>query len=66
MAKINSVLVVVFAVSTCGVSNGDAPVGRRSAKLIAADYGWMTDYQAALKRARETDKPTMVVFRCVP
>ncbi len=66
MAKINSVLVVVLAISTCGVSTADAPGDRQTSKVFAADYGWMTDYRAALKTARETDKPTMVVFRCVP
>ena len=66
MARINSVLIVLLAISACGVSTGAALGGRPTNEVLAADYGWMTDLQAALKTARETDKPTMVVFRCVP
>ncbi len=29
-------------------------------------YGWMLDYEAAKTKAREANKPLMVVFRCVP
>ena len=54
MAKINSVLVVVLATSTCGVSDGDAPGDRQIPKVFAADYGWMTDYRAALETASKT------------
>ncbi len=32
----------------------------------AAKYGWLSNYQTALKQARKTGKPLMVVFRCVP
>ena len=30
------------------------------------DFGWLTDYQEALRVARTTSKPLMVVFRCFP
>lgn len=32
----------------------------------AREYGWLTDYQTAKDEARETGKPIMLVFRCVP
>ena len=32
----------------------------------AQKAGWLTDYQAARKLARETGKPLFVVFRCQP
>lgn len=32
----------------------------------AREYGWLTDYQTAKDRAKETGKPIMLVFRCVP
>jgi len=32
----------------------------------AQKAGWLTDYQAAKKLARETGKPLFVVFRCQP
>jgi hypothetical protein len=32
----------------------------------AVDNGWQFDYQAAQSLARRTNKPLMVVFRCVP
>ena len=32
----------------------------------ALRYGWHLDYQAARELARRSQKPLMVVFRCVP
>lgn len=32
----------------------------------AVDNGWQFDYQAAKSLAQRTNKPMMVVFRCVP
>lgn len=32
----------------------------------AQQYGWLTDYRAAVDQAKRTNRPLMVVFRCVP
>ena len=32
----------------------------------AARHGWMFDYSKAKQRARATNRPLMIVFRCVP
>ena len=32
----------------------------------AREHGWMFDYAKAKALARETNRPMMVVFRCVP
>jgi hypothetical protein len=32
----------------------------------AAEHGWLFDYDAARQLARKTNRPLMVVFRCVP
>ena len=32
----------------------------------AVENGWRFDYEAAREEARTTDKPLMVVVRCVP
>lgn len=32
----------------------------------AARYGWQESLSGALKEAKRTGKPVMVVFRCVP
>ena len=32
----------------------------------ATRHGWLLDYRAARERARESKRPLMVVFRCVP
>ena len=66
MARMRSVLGVMLAIFICGISTGDVPGDRPNTKVLAADYGWIMDYPAALKAARETDKLIMVVFRCVP
>jgi hypothetical protein len=36
------------------------------AQDVAGEFGWLEDYQQGLMRARETGKPLMVVFRCIP
>ena len=43
--------------------------GRADAEPVAQaaqKAGWLTDYQAAKKIARESGKPLFVVFRCQP
>ncbi len=32
----------------------------------AIKYGWAFDYTKAIREARATNRPLMVVFRCVP
>jgi hypothetical protein len=32
----------------------------------AEDMKWHTEYQAALQEARESGKPLLVAFRCIP
>jgi hypothetical protein len=32
----------------------------------AAEHGWLFDYAAARQLAKRTNRPLMVVFRCVP
>lgn len=32
----------------------------------ARNHGWLTNYPEALKVARQTGKPIMLVFRCIP
>ena len=46
-------------------SLADAQPGRRG-QDSGAEYGWTSDYAAALNTARASGKPLMVVFRCVP
>jgi len=42
-----------------------AQQGRRS-NQSAASFGWSSNYQESLATARRTDKPLMIVFRCIP
>jgi hypothetical protein len=32
----------------------------------AARHGWLSDYRQARDQARQTGKPIMLVFRCIP
>lgn len=32
----------------------------------AREFGWLTDYETAKQQAKESGKPIMLVFRCVP
>ena len=35
-------------------------------RVEAAKFGWVFDYKKGREVARKTDRPMMVVFRCVP
>ena len=35
-------------------------------RAIAVRHGWMFDYAEARQKARETNRPLMLVLRCVP
>lgn len=35
-------------------------------RVNAAQFGWLSDYNAARDQARKTGKPIMLVFRCEP
>ena len=38
----------------------------RDDRAEAGMYGWVFDYGEAKRQARKTNRPLMVVFRCVP
>jgi hypothetical protein len=53
----------MFLSATTATAQGRANPAQDRA---AVDNGWQFDYQAAKSLARRTNKPLMVVFRCVP
>jgi hypothetical protein len=53
----------VLSSSTTAKAQGRANPAQDRA---AVDNGWQFDYQSAKSLARRTNKPLMVVFRCVP
>lgn len=55
-------LSLLFSVTTANAQGRANPAQDRA----AVDNGWQFDYQAAKSLARRTNKPLMVVFRCVP
>ncbi len=55
---------LVVALQAANVLAQDGRIGDDRAE--AAEHGWLFDYDAARQLARKTDRPLMVVFRCVP
>ena len=55
--------IVVVMTSTTGLAQSGLD---RESRRAAAEHGWHLDYANALKTARDSNKPLMVVFRCVP
>lgn len=62
------VCLVAVALSVLSSANTAKAQGRANPaqNRAAVDNGWQFDYQAAKAVARRTNKPMMVVFRCVP
>jgi hypothetical protein len=63
-----NVLIGLLASTIAALSAGPASAqrGRGLSQFEAASHGWLFDYRKAKDLARQTDKPLMVVFRCVP
>ncbi len=51
---------------TCVLGVGLFTVGANTACSSQPKAPWTGDYEAAKKEARRTNKPLLVVFRCVP
>ena len=49
-----------------GLSVSPAFAQRGRVRDDAARYGWTDDLPAALKEAKRTGKPVVVVLRCIP
>jgi hypothetical protein len=62
------VLIGLIALAVAELSSGSvaAQRGRGLSEQAAAREGWLSDYRKAKEVARQTAKPLMVVFRCVP
>jgi hypothetical protein len=58
----------MIVIGAAGLMAGPAPAqGRRGmSPQGAARQGWLSDYRRAKDLARQTGKPLMLVFRCVP
>lgn len=65
MAKM---IMIGLAAMTVGLpANASAQSGRFSDdRAEAVEHGWLFDYDKAKKLARESKRPLMLVFRCVP
>ena len=63
--KYISVGIVVVCLVTCCVAV-DAQWFNSDEHQEAREMGWMFDYDEAKATARKTNRPMMVVFRCVP
>ena len=59
--------VVALALIACTVDSAEAQRrGNRGGDNAAAAHGWVFDYEAGLDAARRSNRPMMLVFRCVP
>jgi hypothetical protein len=56
---------LVLGVAALMVNPAMAQRGRMS-QSAASRNGWLSDYLHATRLARESGKPLMLVFRCVP
>ncbi len=63
-----TILVGSLALAVTGIFVGcvEAQRGRGTSPQEAARHGWLNDYREAKDRARQTGKPIMLVFRCIP
>ncbi len=61
---------VVAALALTGIALGAGPVaaqrGGRGGEQAAFRYGWVSSLGTGMQTARRTNKPLMVVIRCVP
>jgi hypothetical protein len=56
--------VLAWLMTSPGAAHGQG--GRGPWQPDAARHGWVLDYRQAKEFARQSGKPLMVVFRCVP
>lgn len=61
----NRVVLTGLALTIASLS--DLPEAQsRSLSLEATEHGWRANYAEARDEARRTNRPLMIVFRCVP
>ena len=59
--------VLAFALISFTLNTADAQRrGNRGGDNDAAAHGWEFSYEAGLDAARRSNRPMMLVFRCVP
>ena len=56
----------LIALLFAGLSVTPALAQRGRVRDDAARYGWSDDLPAAMKEAKRTGKPVVVVLRCIP
>ena len=61
----SGLLMCGLSAAVCLLSAANAPADPAIARL-AAENGWLRDYQQGLAESRRTGKPLFVVFRCEP
>jgi hypothetical protein len=61
IALVRPALLAAFIFGGLALASAQPP-GRPN----AAQHGWLSNYRQGLEQARETGKPLMLVFRCVP
>ena len=57
---------VLLAATLSGVHAPSLLAQRRGDQQQAAQHGWIMNYDEGKNLARQSGKPLMVVFRCVP
>lgn len=62
------VLLGLLVAAVVGLTAGPAFAqrGRGASPFDAVRNGWLSDYRQAKEQARQSGKPMMLVFRCVP
>lgn len=56
------VILILLALLAPALAQAQGPRDENSARK----HGWLSNYPEALKAARNTGKPIMLVFRCIP
>jgi hypothetical protein len=66
MTVMRSLTVGLIALAICGLDAAPASAQKGKFRDDAERYGWTEDLPAALKEAKRTNKPVIVILRCIP
>lgn len=56
----------LLALALCGQYPASVSAQKGKFRDDAERYGWTEDLPAALKEAKRTNKPVVVILRCIP
>jgi gluconate kinase len=61
-----SLIFGLIALALSGLNAASVSAQKGKARDDAERYGWTEDLPAAMKEAKRTNKPLVVILRCIP